>query len=271
MQENDAITSKANVKANNVVKPKFVLASTVLVASFFVIVMLGGYALYAANAISEDKDRMAAVQNILSIFLPMFGTWVGTIIAFYFSKENFEAASKSTQQLTKDLSDTLTPKQVLEATLVKDAMLLIDNVSTLVRTETDSNILIKKHILDGVLIKNKRNRLPVIDEKGHIIYMLHRSILEQFIVKRLAEAADLPSGESLALLTLADFVADAELTHFAVDSFITVKQTTTLAEVKTLMDHLPCCSDIFITEDGSKNTRVIGWITNNIILTKANV
>ena len=60
MQENDAITSKANVKANNVVKPKFVLASTVLVASFFVIVMLGGYALYAANAISEDKDRMAA-------------------------------------------------------------------------------------------------------------------------------------------------------------------------------------------------------------------
>lgn len=251
------------------------LAIVVLSASFLVIMVLGWYALSAASGIVDTegggKAKMAAVQNVLSIFLPMFGTWVGTIIAFYFSKENFEAASKSTQQLTKEITETLTPKQRLEATPVKDAMLAIESVSTLVRTGNDADIKIKKDILEGVLIKSKRNRLPILDEKGHIIYMLHRSILEQFIVRKLSEETQTADSQFLESLTLHDFVNDEALKHYANASFLTVTDKASLAEIKTLMDHIEHCADVFVTEDGTKNTRVIGWVTNNIILAKANI
>lgn len=245
---------------------KFTLARGVLLVSFAVIGLLGIVALFTI-AFSAEPDKVSAVQNILSIFLPMFGTWVGTIIAFYFSKENFEAASRSTQQLTKDITEKLTPKQILETTKVKDAMLPIENVSVLVKTETDDKILLKRDILDAILIKYKRNRLPILDQKGHVVYMLHRSILEQFIVKRLGK----DDASSIDSLSLADLIADSELKHFALDSFMTVNAKTSLAEVKTLMDHLPYCADIFVTEDGSKATRATGWITNNIVLAKANI
>ena len=31
-------------------------------------------------------------EKVFFALLPMFGTWIGTVIAFYFGKENFNAA-----------------------------------------------------------------------------------------------------------------------------------------------------------------------------------
>lgn len=266
------------VEANEAVKPqkfavektKYTIARAVLLISFVVIGALGIVALLAI-ALSDESNKVSAIQNILSIYLPMFGTWVGTILAFYFSRENFEAASKSTQEITREITEKLTPKQILEATKVADAMLPIESVSILVCSGKGDDIFLKADILDGILSKKKRNRLPVLDENGRIRFMLHRSILEQFIIKRLGQDEASADSAFMESLTLKDLVSDDELNHYAQESFLTVNAETTLADVKTLMDHIEYCSDIFITENGSKDSRVIGWVTNNIVLAKSTI
>jgi hypothetical protein len=45
----------------------------------------------------------------------------------------------------------------------------------------------------------------------------------------------------------------------------TLSKTTNLAEAKTIMDKIKICSDVFATEDGTPNTKVVGWVTNIII------
>src|SRR5688572_6020838 len=41
----------------------------------------------------------AASQRIFSSLLPLLGTWVGTVLAYYFSSKNFETASQSVERM----------------------------------------------------------------------------------------------------------------------------------------------------------------------------
>ena len=53
--------------------------------------------------------------------MPLFGTWVGTILAFYFSKANFEAATKSVTKIAETKIASIDEK--LSATLVSEKMI----------------------------------------------------------------------------------------------------------------------------------------------------
>jgi hypothetical protein len=47
--------------------------------------------------------------------------------------------------------------------------------------------------------------------------------------------------------------------------FKILPETTNLAEAKSLMDQIRIWSDVFATEDGTPNTKVVGWVTNVIV------
>lgn len=66
---------------------------------------------------TTDPDVNDRAQNIFNAVLPLFGTWVGTVLAYYFSRENFMAASDSTQQLVGALDERL------RSTRVSDVMI----------------------------------------------------------------------------------------------------------------------------------------------------
>lgn len=63
---------------------------------------------------TADKDK---IMTIFTTVVAVVGTWVGTILAFYFSRENFEAAAKSSAATTAALVKQLTPSEKLAATL----------------------------------------------------------------------------------------------------------------------------------------------------------
>jgi len=46
---------------------------------------------------------------MFNVIIPLLATWIGTVLAFYFGRENFEAASKQYKsiinQLTPDILD----------------------------------------------------------------------------------------------------------------------------------------------------------------------
>lgn len=47
--------------------------------------------------IAADKDQTSRL--VFTTVVPLFATWVGTVLAFYFAKDNFQAATDSVMRL----------------------------------------------------------------------------------------------------------------------------------------------------------------------------
>ena len=43
----------------------------------------------------DTTEKFKDIKDLFGMLLPLIGTWVGTVLAYYFSKDNFEAASKT--------------------------------------------------------------------------------------------------------------------------------------------------------------------------------
>ena len=58
--------------------------------------MLGAVAIIADNTTRSDT-----ALKILNLLLPVIGVWMGTVMAYYFSKENYEAAARHVMQASQ--------------------------------------------------------------------------------------------------------------------------------------------------------------------------
>jgi hypothetical protein len=211
---------------------------------------------------NEIKDRTALVKDVLTSLLPVLGTWVGTVLAFYFSKDNFIAAA----QQTSNLVHQLTSDEKLQTIPVIDIMILMtdENTTKIVLDKQEDAINLTTELLEKYKTSG-RNRLPLIDIDGKPKYVIHRSIIDQFI-----SAKALVAGTDLKAFTLKDFFAEPEYKEKSI-AFGTVNKEAKLNAVKALIDGSPNCSDVFVTEDGSKNSKALGWITNVILAEKSKV
>lgn len=226
--------------------------------------LLGLTAIMVALLSKEpDKERFVYVKDILTIILPLVGTWVGTVLAFYFSRENFVAAAKQSADLVRQL----TPEQRLQSIAATEIMLEMSAPTTLKLTlptsEDAPKIKVKSDIVEALLEKNKRNRLPIIDSAGKVLYVIHRNYIDQFLLKR-AEAG----GTHLSDATLQDLL-DAEGLRAIFQAFAVVGKDARLIAVKQSMDGNPNCSDAFVTEDGTTGSKAVGWITNIMVQEKS--
>jgi hypothetical protein len=88
------------------------------IALIVLISSIGGLLGVAIVIIHKDSTN---TTNIFNALLPVFSTWVGTLLAFYFSKDNFEAATKSVTNLANKISGT---NERLQQITVKDKMRL---------------------------------------------------------------------------------------------------------------------------------------------------
>jgi hypothetical protein len=229
----------------------FALSITGILAMTAIMVSLLGDA--------DAKDRYAHSKEVLTIILPVIGTWVGTVLAFYFSRENFIAAATQTANLVRQLS----PDQRLQSIAVTEAMIDMTATTTVKLTlaamDDAAKLKLKADVVDGILEKTGRNRLPILDNNGKVLYVLHRSFIDKFLVKR-AEA----SGTALADTTLKDILDVPDLMSIF-QTFAVVGKRARLFDIKQAMDGNPNCSDAFITQDGSRATPAVGWVTNVIV------
>lgn len=105
----------------------------------------------------------------------------------------------------------------------------------------------------------KLNRVPILNSEGHPSQIVHRSMIDKFIVKRVLSPG---AGVNAADLTLADILADDEMKAVFDNTFVIVKRQATLAEANSAMLTRPGCSDVFVTAGGNRNEPVQGWLTN---------
>ena len=80
-----------------------------------IVIIISVIILGLVGAIIIWKDSSKA-QFVYTSLLPMVGTWVGVVLAFYFGKENYEAASKGLEniinKLTPDVLDDIPVSQI---------------------------------------------------------------------------------------------------------------------------------------------------------------
>ncbi|MBN1612743.1 MAG: hypothetical protein JW940_39335 [Polyangiaceae bacterium] len=105
-------------------------------------------------------------------------------------------------------------------------------------------------------------RLPVVDHRGVVLHVIHQSLLYKFISAWSVESSQARAqAQDLTALSLADFLAFPEMSEL-VTARAFVSQDATLDEARTEMENVPKCQDVFVTEHGTGDEPIKGWLTN---------
>jgi len=295
-----------------------------LITSFAIV---GTSAVSITIVLSKTDNIERRATLVLSSTLPLFGTWVGTVLAFYFAKDNFKEASDSTQRFAELSLQSNSNSNNLQSILVEAAMTPKDKMYFIkeISTTTIRSIL-------NDFDNKKLRRVPVLNPDDTIIEVVYYEDLSGYInlkttiataeaatataeEKATAEAAveaaqraaeekatpataATPAVATPAVATPADEVAvdaaakaakakakavDAKIAISNIDglkiddylksseprritpvAFIVPKANLAFAR-ESMKLISPNCRDVIITEDGTKGSKVIGYLTNTDI------
>ncbi|MDR2449717.1 MAG: hypothetical protein LBD52_07145 [Prevotellaceae bacterium] len=222
---------------------------------------IGVFLLIAEICFNKGNSGIPFVTQSL---LPLWGTWVGTILAFYFGKSNFEAVSKSYQEVIRKL----TPEEKIASLRVKDVMVPFDKIVALTYGKDKGRRL--EDILNIEDFK-QRSRYAIFHEDGTLAYIVHRSEFTRYISDNVFNGRPI---EEVKATTLEEFIHDG-LNMPEPPAWISavafVPATANLLEAKQAMDAVKKCHDVFITLNGKKEEPVLGLITNSMILEHSKV
>jgi hypothetical protein len=198
--------------------------------------------------------QFETTQLVFNALLPLFGTWVGTVLAYYFSKQNFESASQSVERMV-----TLTTEQKLGKIVVEKEMLRSGQITavTIPAGKTEKDITLQDL---AKLLRDPVTRIPILDSTGAVKYIVHQSGLWKFI----AEHATAGNPAAIATLTLDDLVKDAILKDW-VSNIVFIPASVSVAEAKKRMEERKGCQDLIVTQNGGRSEPMLGWMTNTDI------
>jgi hypothetical protein len=242
---------------------------------------LSAVTLLGTVAMFIGGERATQVKDILAMLLPMIGAWVGTVLAFYFGKENYVAAAENSKQNYAAAAENskqnyaaaaqnsrdvigMTLDQRLQSTGVESVMIELGQAENKLPLQaSEDQMLLKTDVLDQTVNKTGRNRILIFDQSGVVKYVIHRSVLDKFISDQAF------SGKKVSDLSLQHFL-DVPGNREWATSFAVIGSDKKLSDVKALFDPIGTkCSDVIITADGGRASKAIGWITNAIVLEKS--
>lgn len=205
----------------------------------------------AIAAILASGGKPETVQGVFTAVITLVGSWGGAVIAYYFGRENFNAASQQTQLAIKTLSGT--PWQ---ARKLREVMRSMDKAARL-QLEGDAEALPLQALAERFAEIEPLERLPLVDAEGVVHYVIHLSTLNKYRV-------DHP--ELTAEDTVAALLQDRGLNRLLINGLRVLGPDDTLERAKQLIDTIDECMDIIVTETGKPDGRALGWLTNNALL-----
>jgi hypothetical protein len=204
----------------------------------------------SAVAIALADDTADTSRLVFTSVLPLLGTWVGTVLAFYFARENLEAATSSTLALSG--RETTTP---VTTVMIPEADFTAYDIG---ETETADDVKLADVRAKMRDVDPPSRRLPIRDPSGAVIYVIHDSTLTAFADKHRQTL------DELEQLAVRDLVADPEYKALLeANGFIS--ENATVAEARTVMASIEHCNDVFVTATGKRGERAIGWFTNTLL------
>ncbi len=219
--------------------PRHLLAYAILAFSALGITAL------AIGAILVDKENTMTIFNVV---LPVLASWVGTILAFYFGRENFESANRQ----VRDMVERLTPEQRAKASVTSIMRRLGDIAFVEIPAGGDDGDVRLKDL--RARFGGKISRLPILSSGKVPRYMIHESAADKHLVAG--------GDDEDTLATLVTSCTKGGRGLGLGESFVVVAEDATLAAAKEALEKVPSCQDVFITRGGSPDEPLTGWISN---------
>ncbi|MBC8131004.1 MAG: hypothetical protein H7Y08_11880 [Rhizobiaceae bacterium] len=233
-----------------------------LLAIVIFLVSAGGI-LYLSAVLMAKKDvSFEGAKDIFNVVVPLFGTWVGTLLAFYFARENFEIANQNVRELVAQVH----PEQKGPQTQVRQMMKPRSVIKSIALKSSESEANVKlEEILK--LTESGSTRVPIFDAAGIVKCMIHANTIHNF------EKSILPNKLERAML-LSDFMKQA-INGNPIEALVTamafVRTDADMADALAAMTKVPGCQDVFVTANGKANEAVLGWLTNTDITQALNI
>ena len=227
----------------------------------------------AVNITANDKDK--ASQRVMDSTLPLYGTWVGTILAFYFSRNAFEAASRASDRTTaavfQQVNSGLVPASP-DNTLAKISLKSLAN--DLVFRQEDPDKSLQDVVAE--LESNNRYRTIVVEVVNRddankkyfkyvdLVYRINASAyLEQSQPRGLNPQGE--EGNAQVPPTLKTYLAwrhEPKQGEKAQPIVVFLSQSATLADADAKLKETLGCRDVIVTTDGQKTSPVVAYVTD---------
>lgn len=250
------------------------IAFAMIVLSVGLLITLSVIGFGIIKDVETTTDKFKDIQSLFGMLLPLIGTWVGTVLAYYFSKENFVAANQSVNALVNHITSV---EEKFHEIKVTDVMSKPENFPY---TNADTPDALEKFkiqdLVDEMKAKNVERYPILIKDTLKFVFLFYRSTLERFQIGCINGTIKLVDPKKSAKrndLTVKDmFDSDFQLIKDVRE--ITKKKKflpvdATLEDVRALMMDNVICQDVFITQTGNKEEKVEGWITNDMVIEKA--
>lgn len=238
---------------------RLVFWSTIALVALAGVVMVGAI---VAESRGSNGAVLDAARLLFSSLLPLFGTWVGTILAFYYTKENFEAASRGTLDVVRTVAQRLNTTPVTDVMMPRSKIISVtapDGLRELAITEVE-----KKFEAEGEN-GQRISRLLILDAGGACVGILHRSVFNEILANGLRSKPPVdPTADKLGKLLELKYPAHSGKTYldFVRDTVAYVGRERSLADAKAAMEQRPGCQDVVVTATGDRTEAVLGWISN---------
>jgi hypothetical protein len=230
----------------------------------------------AAIFVSSIPNAGTTAKDVFNAVLPVLGTWVGTLLTFYFARENFKAAQES------KANDSATPeKLVRELMFAPPFPMLEKNLAEQGDKAKLKEILafFNKRSATTGLFAPTRVFIPRAYAGNDVRFA--RFILSKEIIELYFKALSLAKkdGEPDPDPTLEDLVTDERFRQTLNDiSYGTVEADASPARARSVLQNLTTtvalsgsdsthyrCRDILVTESGGAKSPVLGWITEETL------
>jgi hypothetical protein len=219
-----------------------------LIISFVVLAPLTGF-----SQIQQKIDTL--LSGVFSTVLPVLATWVGTVLAFYFGSENFRQAAQNTRDVLNDqlaskkkITDVMVPYERIarlpaDTADAADALPMSDVINTMSAAAT------------RVIVFNTKNQTPI-----YVIRSSSPPMPDKWMTSDYKES-DASKGKSIK-----DYLAENNNANKAdAVNFRFVDENATPQVVLAMMTK-EGVDDVFITKDGQKTSRVLGWVAAHDLL-----
>ncbi len=203
---------------------------------------------YLERAAPANAER--DTLNIFTTLLPVFSTWVGTVLAFYFTNESYRQAADVARAQAGSTSDgepiTRPGTMVPYDRIVRYELKLTDRTSGN-DTLADAGSLKLKTTISVLFNPPGITRVVIFDEKKIPLFVVkHDPVID---AKTVSDT-----------MTLKDFL-DTGNNRAAARNFALSASTATLADARRLLE-LRNVTDIFVTQHGLGDEPTIGWVPN---------
>jgi hypothetical protein len=198
-----------------------------------------------AIAINRGLDWEDRALSIFTSILPVFSTWVGTVLAFYFTNESFRQAAEASQGMSTNRATEILSRPGITVPFDRILRHELDpaSISANGNSATAAAEAVKLQEIRDLLGTAGPRSVVIFDDKRIPVYVIRRGSVPEIVVED---------------DTVKDYL-DTGANRVSATNFAVTAANSTIASARRLLESRRV-TDLFVTQNGGGDEPTIGWV-----------